>query len=87
MGAAKARTSISGASARPAAAKARAWVMETLPVAQERLSYAALLHAQEVFVTNSVVGVMPVSSIDGISVRMPDTGVTRTLSDRLAALP
>ncbi|NLN46834.1 MAG: hypothetical protein GX153_09770 [Clostridiaceae bacterium] len=65
----------------------RAWVMETLPVAQERLSYAALLHAQEVFVTNSVVGVMPVSSIDGISVRMPDTGVTRTLSDRLAALP
>jgi len=65
----------------------RAWVMETYPVSQERIPYAALLDAQEVFVTNSVVGVMRVSSIDGIPVRMPDTGVARTLSDRLAALP
>ncbi len=65
----------------------RAWVMESFPVAQERLPYAALLEAQEVFVTNSVVGVMPVSIIDGIAVRMLDTGVARTLSDRLAALP
>lgn len=64
----------------------RAWVMESFPVAQEQLSYAALLEAQEVFMTNSVVGVMPVSSIDGIPVRMPDTGVARTLSERLAAL-
>ena len=44
----------------------RGWVIEQFPVAQGLFSKADLAGAEEVFVTNSIAGVMPVAEIEGI---------------------
>ncbi len=44
----------------------RGWVIEQFPVVQGLFSKAELAKAEEVFVTNSIVGVMPVAQIEGI---------------------
>ena len=44
----------------------RGWVIEQFPVVQGLFSKAELAKAEEVFVTNSIVGVMPVTEIEGI---------------------
>lgn len=44
----------------------RGWVIEQFPVARGLFSKADLAGAEEVFVTNSIAGVMPVAEIEGI---------------------
>jgi 4-amino-4-deoxychorismate lyase len=56
----------------------RQWVLEAGSVREGRYSYQDLLHADEVFVTNSVVGIMPVSAVDDVPLPMPvDNSATR----------
>lgn len=59
----------------------RQWVMENTPVQAGRHSLDELRSADEVFLTNSVVGIMPVSEIDGTVMPMPENGVTRSLME------
>ncbi len=59
----------------------RQWVMENVPVLAGRYSLDELRSADEVFITNSVVGIMPISEIDGTGMPMPDNGVTRSLME------
>ena len=49
----------------------RQWVLEAGPVREGRYSYQDLIHADEAFITNSVVGIMPVSAVDGYAIPMP----------------
>ena len=44
----------------------RGWVIDQFPVARGLFSKADLAGAEEVFVTNSIAGVMPVAEIEGI---------------------
>ena len=44
----------------------RGWVIEQFPVVQGLFSKAELAEAEEVFVTNSIAGVMPVTEIEGL---------------------
>ena len=44
----------------------RGWVIEQFPVARGLFSKAELAEAEEIFVTNSIAGVMPVTEIEGL---------------------
>jgi branched-subunit amino acid aminotransferase/4-amino-4-deoxychorismate lyase len=49
------------------------------PVSEETLTRERMMSAQEVFVTNSLLGVVPVSAIDALTYPMAQAGVTHAV--------
>jgi len=46
----------------------RKWVMTQLPVKETSISYQGLLDSEGIFITNSLMGIMPVKEIDGYKI-------------------
>ena len=62
----------------------REWVIAAGSVREGRYTYMDLVHADEAFVTNSVVGIMPVSAVDDFAIPMPGNSVTRSFMNAYA---
>ena len=69
------------------AAVMRAAHAHGIRVGQKPLTLDELASATEVFVTNAVVGVLPVTAVDGCPASWPSGPVTATLAAALAARP